>query len=300
MDRCWKKIERWAPALAGAWLGCTSTTPIASTTDAAAPPPAVAPSEVAGAAPEVPPSGSTVTPAPPTDTASAAQAAPAAPPADARLPPHWTARVKLKSVADVAAARSEDVLKGGDSLSLGHYPETDKRSARTCLEYDAAVADGFSADTTPDIAQESFFKARCYPLRFLAGAWPSATTWVSALRLDKDPLAVLPATMNIAMEGPSDAEKEAFARGQRLKAFSPDLVVTASSPVSVTFGHPKTFTSTVDVMAYGDVDHDGVEDVLLFQSMHSLEGSFRGFRAFVATRKGPSEPLMTVRELDRR
>lgn len=273
----------WSPALAGVLFGCTPSAPPSATVSVTA----------LAEAPRAPA-------APSASSTPLVESTAAAPDAGAgKYPARWTEKVKLKSLADLAAALGEDVRPNGVSLDLGNYPGSDKRSVRTCVEYGKAIADGFSPETTPEIASESFFKARCTPLSFLHEARPSETSWVSDLRLDKDPLRTLPASMNLALQGLSDEEKDAIAKGQRLTAFDPKLVVTKASPTSVTFEVPKVLTSTVDIVAWGDFDHDGVEDVLFFQSMHSLEGSFRSFRHWIATRKGPKEPLMTVRELGR-
>jgi hypothetical protein len=281
----------WVAALAGALAGCTpsgSPSITAPTTDAPRAPEAPSAAASASAAP------ATQAPAPPAETTAAPPTTAAA---TGKYPVRWTASVKLKSVADIAAALDEDVLSKGESLDLVH--DADRRTVRTCVDYGKATADGFAPENTPGIAAESFFKARCTPLSFLRDARPSEASWVSGLRLDRDALRTLPASMNISLEGPSDQEKEAIAGGQRLAAFDPRLVVTKASATSVTFDDPKVFTSTVQIVAWGDFDHDGVEDVLLFQSLHSLDGSFRAFHHWVATRKGPKEPLMTVRDLGR-
>ena len=282
----------WIAALAGALAGCTSggsPSITASTADAPRAPEAFSASASVSASPSPAPA-----PAPPAETTVAPPSAGAA---TGKYRVRWSEGVKLKSTADIAAALDEDVLAKGQSLDLVH--NEDKRTVRTCGDYSKATADGFAPENNPGIAAESFFKARCIPLLFLREARPSATSWVSDLRLDRNALRTLPASMNLSMESLSDQEKEAIAGGQRLAAFDPRLVVVKASATSVTFDDPKVLTSTVQIVAWGDLDHDGVEDVLLFQSLHSLEGSFRAFSHWVATRKGPKEPLMTVRELGR-
>ena len=52
------------------------------------------------------------------------------------------------------------------------------------------------------------------------------------------------------------------------------------------------------MVPFGDLDHDEIEDVLLFQTLHSLEGSLRGYHHLVTTRKEPDEPFMVFRSLD--
>ena len=252
----------------------------------------------ASATPAPPPTALASSAPPPSASAAGPVARPIAPDAGpGKYPPRWVASFKLKSLADLPAAMAEPVMRHGEAIDLGQYPGNGKRSVTTCLDYEKATADGFGPQTTFDIAMASFFVDRCVPLRFLIDAGGSDTTYVDRLRLDVDPLGTLPATLHLNMERPSEAELQAIAKGQRLKAFDPTLVVTAKSATKVTFGHPKVDTSTVEIIAWGDADRDGVEDVLVSQSHHALEGSFQSFRHFVLTRKGAKEPLMTVREI---
>jgi hypothetical protein len=260
-------------------VACTKTLPAPS-------------SDVPSASAETAASTSVAPPPPPASVAAVRDAG-----APAKYPVRSTKAMKLDGIDDVAAARQAPVMSDGASIELSEYPGDGKRTVRTCDEYDKAIADHFGPQTTFDISRASFFVARCTPLRFLAEATGSAASWVSDLRLDKDPLGVLPGTMNLGLAAPTDEDKAAFAKGMRLEAFDPKLVVERSSATSVTFGVPKVDTSTVDIVAFGDFDHDGIEDVLLLQAHHSLQGSFRSYRHFIATRKGPKDPLTVVREL---
>jgi hypothetical protein len=219
----------------------------------------------------------------------------------AKHPLRWTKVLSLASLAALPAAFGEAVLRDGDALELrpdeGPNEGSDRRTVRTCAEYLPSIAAGFVPQTTFGISQGSFFLERCNALAFLRDAWGSDESFVAGLRLDRDPLRTLPATMNTAMEAPSDEEKAVMAKGQRLGAFDRDLVVMASSATSVTLEHRGTDSTRVDIVAWGDLDHDGIEDVLLVQAHASLQGSFRMYRAFVATRTSPTEPLRVVREL---
>jgi len=47
----------------------------------------------------------------------------------------------------------------------------------------------------------------------------------------------------------------------------------------------------MEVMAYGDYNHDGYEDVLLYVAYDATEGTLGFSQTVVLTRKGPHEPL---------
>lgn len=263
------------------------------------------PETIAPTAPSAPASASAVAsttatateaPAPPAPESSADAAG-----AAAKHALRWSKAIELKSLADLDAAMHAKLRPNKSELTLvAPNGGTDKRAVDDCELYSKAIGEGYTAESTFEITQESFFKQRCTPLRFLREARPSARSYVNELRLDRDPLEILPASMNLEMEGPSDAQKAEIARGASLKSYSPKLKVTKRSATSVTFLEPESkIESTVEIVARGDLDHDGIEDVLLFQSRRSLEGSFRGYEQVAATRRSASGALVVVRSFGR-
>jgi hypothetical protein len=279
--------------LLGSLAGCKS----ASEPTAAPPPPRSAVASVAPAAVTAPAPSAAATAA--TATAATATAQP-----EGNIPLRWSPKLGLADVAAIPAALTAKLRPNGEALTLTSTDKTppgrpEKISVEDCKQYLAAIEEKYAPVSTFDITQESFFKDRCTPLRFLQIARPSRTSHVGAIRLDKDPLAVLPASMNIEMEGPSDEQKAAIAKGQPLGAYSPALKVTRKDATSVVFVDPEAHVeSRVDIIAWGDFDHDGLEDLLLFQSTHSLEGSFRAYTLVVVTRKGANEPLLEISRFD--
>lgn len=232
------------------------------------------------------------------------------PPADAqgsdgkKLPLRWTDQLTLADEEAIPAAMTAKITPNDELLELSRSEKTpsgrpEKVKVDDCKAYLAAIADGYEPATTFDISQESFFKARCTPLVFLQQSWRAKQSWVSDLRLDEDPLGLLPASMNIDMEGPSDEDKARIARGERLGTYSPGFKVKSKGAHGAVLVNPEVqMEMTVDIVAWGDLDHDGIEDVLLFRTFHSLEGSLRGYTHVVLTRKGPGAPLMEIRRLD--
>jgi hypothetical protein len=221
-----------------------------------------------------------------------------------KLPLRWTDQLALASEEAIPAAMTAKIVPNDELLELSRTEKTaagkpEKVRVEDCKAYLAAIADAYEPATTFDATQESFFKARCTPLVFLQQSWRAKQSWVNDLRLDEDPLGLLPASMNIAMEEPSDEEKARIARGERLGAYAPGLKVKSKGALGAVLVDPEgQLEVTVDIIAWGDLDHDGIEDVLLFRTFHSLEGSLRGYTHVVLTRKGPGAPLMEIRRLD--
>ena len=223
------------------------------------------------------------------------------PPPGGPFAPRWTAALPvddLTSLDAIRAALDEPLHPNGEALSLQRTTstgDTERVAITSCRQYRAARADGFSAGNTFELSQESFFKARCVPLEFLARARPANQSYVSTLRLDNSPLALLPAAMNFDIASPTDEQIALIASGARLDTYSPELVVKTSSEISLELEEPLAqYMDSIDLVAWGDYDHDGLEDVLFFQSTHALQGSYRGYWHVVATRKGPREPLTVL------
>jgi hypothetical protein len=174
---------------------------------------------------------------------------------------------------------------------------------KTCAEYFKAVDEDLHAQNESDGAAEALvFRKRCGPLWFLRAAWPSRTSYVGDLRFDVPaPLALLPAKFDENLSAVETAERDALAaRGATLAQVHPGLVVLKKDAISVSWKEPPPgdIEATVDIAAFGDIDHDGLEDVLLFQSSHSTVGTYRGGKHYVVTRKKKGGPLVVDMDPD--
>lgn len=307
------RARRWiggAGSLLVTLAGCKGThdgapapaAPPPSTSVAAAPAPSAAqtpaPSSAQAAAPD---------PLPSTAAASRYSATPEPAPGagPGERPLRWTKHVDLKDLASLPAAMEANLTPNGKALSLASGEKTPAGKPATievgtCARYLQAIDDGYRPESTFDISQESFFKARCAPLWFLRASRPSRESHVKDLRLDVPaPLSTLPGRLNVFMEAPTEEEDAAMAKGAALAAINPKAKVKRKDATSVVFVDPETqIEATVDVIAWGDFDRDGLEDVLLFQAGHSLEGSYRMYRHLIVTRKAAGAPLVVLREVD--
>lgn len=176
---------------------------------------------------------------------------------------------------------------------------SEQREVKTCAEYFKAVDEGLHAENTLDGEYEgSLLRKRCGPLWFLRNAWPSRKSYVQSYRFDVPaPLALLPANLDVEESESATIDRdEAGAQGRTLAQFHPGLVVKKKEATSLTWDDPKgSREATVDIVAWGDIDHDGLEDVLLFQwsrpKVRSM-GSYYGYKHLILTRKKENGPLV--------
>ncbi len=209
-------------------------------------------------------------------------------------PVRWTSLVPIKSVADIDHQMQVpvDMSQSGGELEL-----TDAKGKRvkvtTCQEYGDLKDKGLAPQTTYDISMESWFIDVCKPLQFLKIAKPSKSSFVSKFDLKDDPLSNLPIELGLWLSG--DAERAvqlASARGTTWGQYVPDAKVEAAENDQIVVKSKKDDSATyINLIAWGDFNGDGIEDVLLQVSHHVLSGSYgdHGFR--VLTRLGEGQRL---------
>lgn len=263
------------------------------------------------------PTGSVFTPPAPWSTVEpAASSAPAsvsdaqeAPPSDLgsdARPVRFTKNaVLVKSLDQLSSAWTGHVDQYGMDIKLTKSTPGERDQTRTvdnCAEFIKAVQEGFHTSNALDYDSEGYFLERCVPVWFLRRAWPSRKSYVGDLRFDvAAPLSLLPAELDVLVSTDRDAEKQAaVARGDALLAFHPGLRMTKKDAITVEWAEPKpgTMEMTLKIMAFGDANHDGLEDVLFFQLGYNRAGSYRTYRPVVMTRKQEKGPLEVSMELN--
>ncbi len=222
---------------------------------------------------------------------SVSQPLPDPPAAYTRYPLRWTHHVapEGRAALEEAMSRPPRGLAAGDALVLrapesrAHARETVR--VTTCAQYQSARSRGFSSDGPP--SAEIAFVTGCTALRFMREARPSRKSYLANLRLDRDALDQLPETMSL------DFWETALPEGKTLRAYNPRLQVTRADATSVVYGVAEA-EWTVDVLAFGDFDHDGIEDVLLRQTLGRRNARPLVYTHVVLTRKSAGALLVCL------
>jgi hypothetical protein len=109
-------------------------------------------------------------------------------------------------------------------------------------------------------------------------------------------LADLPPTL-AAPFGKRDDElaRAAESRGQTLRDYRPGVLAQAHDGMLVLKGD--TWESSVEVLARGDFDASGFEEILLAAHDRATEGTFESTRVLLLTRRGDGGPLSTLKRL---
>lgn len=214
-------------------------------------------------------------------------------PADAR-PLRFTQHVPIKSLADIPAAMKAESIEYGMVMADGDKD----REIKSCAQYFKALQEGLGAKDNLENDNESTLKKRCMPFWFLRNAWPSRKSHVADLRFDIEaPLSLLPADFDFPVSEERAAKQEAAAaRGDSLAMFHRGLKAPKKEETSLVWVDPYAgpMEMTCDIQAFGDIDHDGLEDALLYETAYTHGGSYRAYRHLVVTRKSAKGKLVVI------
>ena len=182
-----------------------------------------------------------------------------------------------------------------------HLPRTEERRRVTSCREALALPRGFTPDDRSDMEWYAFvtMRVRCRVVEQLAKATPARTDHLGKFTLDNARLGELPAILH-PLAGPRDVVA-------RLQKASDDGVSWKKwdSSVRVVPGHGervgvvgKNVDCFLQVLGRGDLDGDGIEDLVLLRSGGGRRGSWRSISAFVVTRRGPGQRVEVLRELN--
>lgn len=135
-------------------------------------------------------------------------------------------------------------------------------------------------------------KVRCRALALVANAMPARTSFVRGFVLDDRAPGRLPAglAMNIS---PDDEQRiaEATKLGQRWRDLEEVELASQTSREEATYAD-ETSKQSLAILARGDLNGDGLDDLLVLSEGRLPEGSYEATRLFVVTQTAESSQLM--------
>ena len=165
-----------------------------------------------------------------------------------------------------------------------------------CREYLGLSEKGFHAESSYSIAMESWFKSTCYPLQYLEKALPSRISHLKNFRLANEPLENLPLTLDLILSGDDErAAKAALEKGMTWRDFAPDAKVEVTNPNEILIKREDSETK-LTLLAWGDFNHDGVEDILLGVGHSVPSGTYSHYGHAILTRLEKGGKLVQIME----
>lgn len=225
----------------------------------------------------------------------------------ATLPVRWTREIPLQSLADIPMRLRERVSLG-DNDPKSDWLEVPvatpdggwaSKPVYTGEEYLEAVANGFSpfAVNTRDRIMAGFFVVSVVPLALLRDARPSQVSHVSDFSLAQISLKDLPAGINtfrgsepVADVSLHDECTNAVIDTRSETRLSWECVDGEGTDLESRWGYE------LRLLAWGDFDWDGIEDLLCHFSWVYLSGSNRDYYTVILTRREPGGRLQMLGE----
>jgi hypothetical protein len=203
----------------------------------------------------------------------------------------WSSELALASLADVDAALARPfpaawqvTVAGGSQKRLGN-----------CRELLAVARTKFDAKNEHDWSALWAEAAHCFALDALRTAKPPAQSYLGWFQLSPAAVARLPARLALAVS-PDDAEDAAKAEQscQGWGKFDETLKVKPEGPERARL-RSDGWTGRLVVYARGDLDGDGIADLLLRRDGHVTGGSAAEARVFLVTQTTAKDCPRVVR-----
>jgi hypothetical protein len=205
--------------------------------------------------------------------------------------PTWSPALELDSLAALPA-RFARPFREPVELIRGEV----RSSAANCPALLAARAQGASPAGDRDLAIERDEGARCIVLEQLSHARGAPPGPLAGFELRTAKAAQLPPTLAVPFGKRDDARAQAAeARGQTLRDYLPDVAVQASGAGLLLKGD--TWETRVEVLARGNFDGSGREELLLAAHDKATEGTFESTRLLLVARRVDDGALTTLQRL---
>jgi len=207
-----------------------------------------------------------------------------------RYPVRWSKDLELRSLDEVEGALSDVDPDGFGELQR----QGETATAHTCRERSVLLAKGYAPINSAEAQADSGARIRCGTLELLKQAKQSSVSFVHDLRFDSSALAVLPASVATALSPERVAAVAAATQqGKSLKSYDPRARVDVTPDSSALLIHEGGDQSAILItpQAWGDIDGDGTEDVIVYVVNAMTRGTYRSSRLMVLTR-GRSDAVL--------
>lgn len=176
------------------------------------------------------------------------------------------------------------------------YEETNKVIiVRNCEEYFWGIKEDFyPMSGSFNLGMAYFFEKQCIIPKYLSTATSSNISYINDFVLDENSFKNLPAAIQpIGAKGVKPKDKKLtwgeYNKSIRFKEKESDFYISLEDN-SKNYG--------VSIIGRGDFNQDGIEDLFIKVSFKVKDGTLTGEEYTIITRLGPSEPIISLGEVD--
>ena len=204
--------------------------------------------------------------------------------------------VKSITKADIETLRDLPIDMGGNktdgvTLTKSYRAKRNgnnrgnKIHVRTCREYDAALEDGYYPSSTYDIAMASWFKRPCKTLNLLQRATIPKQSFIPTVKEGLFDLTLFPLTLFPVMSDYEQTYGYNIENETYQDRLDKGLMKVTESSESKLHCEDDGQRQQLTEVTRADFNGDGIEDILLFEAIYAIGGSFRAYHLIILTRK---------------
>ncbi|MET0383795.1 MAG: hypothetical protein ABW032_10285 [Burkholderiaceae bacterium] len=205
--------------------------------------------------------------------------------------PTWSPSLELPSLEALPSRWARPFAERIDLIRRGG-----RLTASDCKELLAARAGGASPLGDRALGIERDEGAKCIALEQLSRVRPARSSHLAGFALPEAALADLPPTFATPFARQDDEDaRAAEAQGRTLADVRPGIVARSQDGLLVLRGD--TWQTQMEVLARGDFDGGGVEELLIAAHDTAIEGTYDSTRLLLVTRGPEGRRLRTLKRL---
>ena len=213
---------------------------------------------------------------------------------DGPFPVWWSPVLQLDSLDGIDARLERELWRGAtQGMPLYKYEGETRLEvwANSCNEFMALTEAGYHGRGNPGYKTQQINEAFCQAIKMLKRASPARESYLRDFALDEAAIDYLPVMVHITPSCDFLCE-HLQANRQRipLSRAIPDLEVAAIGPDEVEV-RTTTLASRLSALARGDMNSDGLEDLLILSRTDARGGTGGWSFVFLLTRGGPGAVL---------
>lgn len=212
----------------------------------------------------------------------------------------WASDLNLSSLADIDRQLSQPLDDWPDDPSA-IMPDKSLRPIKTCRDILAVRKTSF--DLTPDNGNAWDWledkSIRCLALDVLKGAKPATTSYLGWFRFSGAAIAKLPAGLELDVDSPADDTSLAKADAACVSwgKYDEYLRVVVRTKGEEAWVSGSGWRGSIALYARGDLDGDGIEDLMFRRYGKLNEGSANEEALFLVTQTSPKSCPKIIRKL---
>jgi len=199
-------------------------------------------------------------------------------------------RINLEHLKDMPVP--EIASQGGLTFVNPPAPEL---TVLTWRQFEWAHAKKYAEKTNFDIAMSGWFWRMRGHIPFLEQARPATRSFVRQLKPGKSMVRWLPLSIAPLLGEESNAVGVALQNHQTWLQFYPGTRISKRSATEMSLRMGR-YEMTITLLAFGDFNHDGLDDLLVCYSQGVTDGTFAYSGLVVLTRNSKTESLRVIKD----